>query len=123
MSFQKFKGDSYRVGRRHRSSTVKTYGNVTSKGSKVLIGCCSTCSERKSTTVSDYTIQTENLGDFFKNIGKKGFNVSQKMARNVIKNPGGAVDITAKIATAAASRNPKNEMSTLSELKTFYYTG
>ena len=35
MSFQKFKSDSYCVGGRHRSATVKIYGDITSKGSKV----------------------------------------------------------------------------------------
>ena len=38
MTFNKFKTDSYYVGGRHRSAAVKIYGDVTSKGSKVLIG-------------------------------------------------------------------------------------
>ena len=41
MSFQKFESDSYCVGGRHQSATVKIYGDITSKGSKVLIGYCS----------------------------------------------------------------------------------
>ena len=45
------------------------------------------------------------------------------MAKNVLKNPSRALDSTANIATAAASRNPKNIMSTLPELITFYNTG
>ena len=73
--------------------------------------------------VSDNTIQAEGLGNFFKNLSKKGLNVSKKMAKNVLKNPTRALDITANIATAAASRNPKNVMSTLPELITFYNTG
>ena len=48
MSFQKFKSDSYCVGGRHRSSTVETYGDITSKGSKVLIGYCSICNRKKA---------------------------------------------------------------------------
>ena len=31
--------------------------------------------------VSDNTIQAEDLGDFFKNLCKKGLNVSKKMAK------------------------------------------
>ena len=46
MTFKKFKTDSYSVGGRHRSATVKIYGNVTSKGSKVLIGYCSVCNKK-----------------------------------------------------------------------------
>ena len=45
------------------------------------------------------------------------------MAKNVISNPTRTLDITANIATAAASRNPKKEMKTLPELITFYNTG
>ena len=123
MSFQKFKSDSYCVGGRHKSSTVKIYRDITSKGSKVLIGYCSICNRKKSMTVSDNTIKAEGLGDFFKNLGKKGLNVSKKMAKNVLSNPGGALDLTAKIATAAASRNSKQALSTLPELITFYNTG
>ena len=45
------------------------------------------------------------------------------MAKNVLKDPSRALDITANVFTAAASRNPKNVMSTLPELMTFYNTG
>ena len=41
MSFNNFKSDSYCVGGRHRSATVKIYGDITSKVNKVLIGYCS----------------------------------------------------------------------------------
>ena len=87
MSFQKFKSDSYCVGGRHRSATKKISGDKTSKGSKVLIGYCSVCNRKKSMTVSDSTIQAEALGDFFRNLGKRGLNVSKNMAKNVLKKP------------------------------------
>ena len=45
------------------------------------------------------------------------------MAKNVLINPGRALDITAKIATAAAFRNWKQVVSTLPELITYYITG
>ena len=123
MSFNKFENDSYCVGGRHRSATTKIYGNITSKGNKVLIDYCSICNRTKSMTVSDNTIKSEGLDDFFKNLGKKGLNVSKKMAKNVLSNPGRALDLTAKIATAAASRNSKQALSTLPDLITFYKTG
>ena len=123
MSFQKFKSDSYCVGGRHRSATVKIYGDITNKGSKVFIAFCSKCQRKKSMTVSDNTIEAEGLSDFFKNLGKKRLNVSKKMAKNVLSNPGRALDLTEKIATAAASRNSKQALSTLPELITFYNTG
>ena len=89
----------------------------------MLVGKCMVCNKKKSMIVSDNTIQAEGLIDFFKNLGKEGLNVSKKMARNVLKKPSRALDFTANIATAAASRNPKNVMSTLPELITFYNTG
>ena len=73
--------------------------------------------------VPDNVIQAEGLGDFFKNLGKKGLNVSKKMAKNVLSNPGRALDLTTKTATAAASKNSKQALSTLPELITFYNTG
>ena len=35
--------------------------------------------------VSDNMIQAEGLGDFFKNLGKKGLNISKKMSKKHIK--------------------------------------
>ena len=45
------------------------------------------------------------------------------MAKNVLNNPKRALDLTAKIATAAVSRNSNQALSTLPELITFYNTG
>ena len=47
----------------------------------------------------------------------------EKPATDILKRPNRALDITANIATAAASRNPKNVLSTLPEVITFYVTG
>ena len=73
--------------------------------------------------VSDNTINAEGLGDFFRKFGKKGLDVSKKMAKNVLSNPARALDLTAKIATAATCRNSKQALSTLPELITIYNTG
>ena len=78
--------------------------------------------DEKTMIVSDNVIQAEGLGDFFRNLGKKGLNVSKTMAKNVLGNPGQTLDLTAKIATATASRNSKQALSTLPELITFYNT-
>ena len=123
MSFQKFETDSFCAGGRHKSSTVKIYVDMTSKGSKVLIGFCSICNRKNSMTVSDNTIQAEGLRDFFSNLRKKILNVSKKIATNVLYNPTRVLDITANTATAAVSRNPFKLTPTLSELITFYKTG
>ena len=73
--------------------------------------------------MSDITIKAESLGDFSKNLGEKGLNVLKKMAKNVLSNPGRALDLTAELATAASSKDSKQALSALPELITFYNTG
>ena len=123
MSFQKFKSNSYCVGGRHRSSTIKFYGDITSKGSEVSFVYCSSCNRKKSMRVPDNTIQAECLGDFFKFLGKIGLNVSKKMAKNVLTNPGRALENRANGGRVFACRNPKAALSSLLEPITFYHTG
>ena len=123
MSFQIFKSDTYCVGGRHRSATVKIYGDITSKENKVLIGYCSIYNRKKSMTVSDNTMKAEGLSSFFKNLGKISSKAGKKLAKNVLSNPGRALDLTAKIATAAATKSPKAALSTLPEVINFYHTG
>ena len=93
------------------------------RGNNVLISYFSVCNRRNSMTVNDNTIQAEGLRDFFRNLGKKGLHVSKKTEENVIQNQGGALDITAKIATAAVSKTSKQALSTLPDLLTFFNTG
>ena len=78
MSFQNFKSDSQCVGGRHRSATKNNYCDITSKVGKVLIGYCSISYRKKSMTASNKTIQSGSFGDFFKNLGEKGLDVSKK---------------------------------------------
>ena len=47
----------------------------------------------------------------------------EKTVKIILKNPGRALDITANIASAAAARNPKATLSTLTEVVKFYLTG
>ena len=128
MSSQKFKGDSYCFGGRLKSGKKNIVGEITfhkknGKEIKLLVGNCVICKKRKSMIVSDNVIQAESLGDFFKNLGKKGLNVSKKMAKKVLSNPGRALDLTAKIATAAVSKHSKQALSKLPKLITLYNTG
>ena len=83
MTFNKFETNSYCVGSRHIYATKNIYGSITSKGNKVIIGYCSICNRNKSTTVSANTIKTEGLGDFFKNLGKKGLNMSKRCKKPI----------------------------------------
>ena len=101
----------------------KVYGDITSKGSKILNGFCSICNRKISMTVSGNTIWVERLGDLFKNLEKKGFIVWKKMAKNVSKSPGRALEIGANVGTAFASRSPRKNFSALPEVNNFYQTG
>ena len=76
----------------------------------------------KSMNVSDNVIKAKGLSDFFKNLGKKGLTY-QNMAKNVLSNPGRALDLTAKIATAVATKSPIAAISKLPEVINFYHTG
>ena len=64
----------------------------------------------KSTTVSDDTMQAQGLADFFENLGRKGFNLSNIIAKIVINDPGRALDFTAKIFTQQLFLNFLNQL-------------
>ena len=81
------------------------------------------CDKRKSMIVSDNMIQAEGLGSFFKNLGRISAKGGKKLATNVLKNPGRALEITSKIATATAPKSPRAALSSLSEVINFYHTG
>ena len=128
MSSKKFETDSYCVGGRHRSGTKNIVGEIrnnkkTGKEVKLLVGKCMICDRKKSMIVSDSVIQAEGLGSFFKNLGKVSAKAGKKLAKNVLKNPGRALEIGANIASAAATKSPKAALSTLPEVINFYHTG
>ena len=127
MSFQKFKTNSYCVCQKHYSGTKNIIGEITHKKTgreiKLLVGQCSICNRKKSMIVSDNTIQAEGLGSFFKNLGRISAKSGKKLATNVLKNPGRALEITSNIATAAATKSPKAALSLLPEVNNFYHTG
>ena len=127
MSFQKFKSESCCVGGRHKSATKNIIGDITinkksGKEVKLLVGKCVICNGKKTMIVSDNIIQAEGLGDFFKILGKISAKAGKKLAKNVLSNPARALDLTAKIATAAATKSPKAALSTIPEVINFYHT-
>ena len=74
-------------------------------------------------TVSDNTKKGERLGSFFKNLAKISAKAGKKSATNVLQNPGRALEITSKTATAAATKSPKAALSSLPEVTNFYHAG
>ena len=118
-SFNRFKTNSYCVGRRHYSGTKNIRGVVTAKGTKMLKGNCVKCKRNKSVTVSDATIEAEGLKDFFKSVGKATVNSEMRVANNPVR----ALEIASKIGCAAASRNPRTALSATPNLIKFATTG
>ena len=114
-----FKTNSYCVGGRHYSGTNNIRGAITSKGIKMLRGSYTKCGRNKSMTVSDATMEAEELKDFFKSVGKATVNFGQKVANNVVR----ALEIATKIGSAAASRNPRAALSATPDLIKFRTTG
>ena len=64
----------------HWSKALQWYKNIvgeiafnrkTGRETKLLVGHCSVSNRKKSLMVSDNTLENENLGDFFDNLGKK----------------------------------------------------
>ena len=123
MSFQKLESESFCVGGRHRSAIINIFGDITSKGSKVLIGYCSLCNRKKSFTFSDNTAQAKGLGSSFKILRRILARTGKKFATNILKYPGGALELNSNIATSVATKSPKAVLSSLPEVINFYHTG
>ena len=68
-------------------------------------------------------LQAEGLGNFFKILRRISAKAGKKLATNVLKNPGRALEITSNIATAAATKSPKAALSSSPEVISFYHTG
>ena len=118
-NFYKFKNNSYCIGGRDYSSNNNMREVVTSKGTKMLKINCVRCRRNKSVTVSDATIEAEELKDFFKSVGKATVNFIKKIANNSVT----ALEIANKIGSAAASRNPRAALSATLDLIKFAITG
>ena len=118
MNSKKFEANSYCVEGKHRSGTKNISGeisvnNKTGREIKLSVGNCVICKRNKSLIVSDNTIQADGLGDFFKTLGNISAKAGKKLAVNVLRNSRRASDLTAKTATAAATKSPKAALSTL----------
>ena len=73
--------------------------------------------------LNDNTIQAEGLGKFPKTLGRNSAKAGQKLAADVMKNPGRALEIGAKIGSAAVSKNTKPALSTIPDVTKFNHTG
>ena len=129
MSNNKFINNSYCVGGKHFSPTTNIYGEITNTGISmgrpvnILRGNCMICNRNKSLIVSERTINAEELGDFFKHLGKATAKAAQNVGKKILNNPGRALEIAANIGTAAASKNPRLIAATAPEVIKFVHQG
>ena len=70
----KFKTNSYCIGRRYYNGANNIRGVVTAKGTKMLKGSCAMCRRNKSMPVYDAAIAAEGFKDFFESVGKATVN-------------------------------------------------
>ena len=78
----KFETISYCVGLKGYSGTKNIAGEITNnKKTGREIKLFAICNGKKLMIGSDNTIQPEGLGDFFKNLVKKGPDISKKLAK------------------------------------------
>ena len=103
MSFQKFKTFSFCVGQKHYSGTRNLVGEITFKKTgkeiKLLVGKSVICDRKKSMIVSDKFIQAEGLGSFIKKLGRISFKLGKKLATNMLKKPGRALELRRLLQT------------------------
>ena len=58
--------------------------------------------------VSDFSIQAEEAGIFFKILGRSSAKAGKKLSNTFFKTPVRALDITLNVATAAATIKSRN---------------
>ena len=78
--------------------------------------------KEKSMTVSYKAIASEGLGEDFRKLRTKGTNVSEKMAKIILKIPGVALQIGANVGSAVAHRKPEASLATIPDVINFYHT-
>ena len=78
--------------------------------------------EKKPILLKYNTIEAEELGSFFKSLGRVSPKAGKKLEIIVLKNPGRALEITSNIATSAGTKRPEAVLSSLPEMTNFYHT-
>ena len=103
-SHEKTKTEYNCVGERYYLATLTIEGDITKTGRKTLIGKRAQFIMKNSLKVNDNTKQAESLDRIIKNLGKKVHQSGQKLATNVIKDPGRALKNWCKKGTAAGAK-------------------
>ena len=101
---------------------ININGDIPPNGTNLLIGKCTKCNRKISMIGNDNTIKAEGLGQLFISIGKISTKACKKIATNVLKNLGRALEIGANICIAAVSKNFEATLSTIPIVVNFYHT-
>ena len=78
---------------------------------------------KKPVIACDSTIADDRLGKIFCNLGRRTAKACKELATNITRNHGRALEIGAKLGTAAVSKNPNAALSTITLVINFYHTG
>ena len=106
--FKKDEQNCYCHGGKHYSATTNIKGDITQNKKTamsviLLTGKYVTWKRKKSLKVSNQTIPTEGLGNFFSSLGKAAMNIGKK----ILNNPVREIERAASIGRAAASKTPR----------------
>ena len=98
------KTNSFCVGRHFHSSTVSSEGDIPRIRWNLLVANGVKWSRKKVMTVIDKTFEVEGFDKLYKNRRIGSAKADTSLTTYETKNPGGALDIGAKISSAAVSK-------------------
>ena len=106
--------------------TDRPYGHMTGSGGLYLKGYCHCCNKIKSLPYTQQQLEMEGEGikKFFKNVWNKALKpVGKHVGKNIINNPGRALQVASQVGAAASSRNPNAIMNAGMQLGQFGFSG
>ena len=106
--------------------TDRPYGHMTGSGGLYLKRYCHRCNKNKSLPYTQQQLEMEGEGikKFFKNVWNKALKpVGKHVGKNIINNPGRALQVASQVGAAASSRNPNAIMNAGMQLGQFGFSG
>ena len=121
-SDENFENNSPRPGGRHCSSKISRESDKTKTGGELLICKCVKWNRKKSMFGYANTKQEQRLCKFLRNLRNASAKASKKVATNVLKNSGKALEIGPKISNSVVGKHPTAAWSLFQDLN-FDHTG
>ena len=74
-------------------------------------------------TVIDNILQTEGRDKFLRSFGNSSAKVGQKLVKKILERSRSVLEIKTKLGSAAVSKNPKDVLSTVPDVKSLHHFG